>query len=56
MSNKRDKNKRKNRNSKMKKQMQKISDLARANSVPLMHAIFWRQRAGFYAPGTPEHP
>ncbi len=44
------------KNSKMKKQMQRISDWARKRELPLMHAIFWRQRAGFYIAGTLEHP
>lgn len=44
------------RNTKMKKQMQKVSDWARKRELPLTHAIFWRQKAGFYAAGTPEHP
>lgn len=50
MSKKRDKNKR------MKKQMQKMSDWAKINQIPQTHAIFWRQKAGFYLAGTPEHP
>ena len=58
MSKKRDrnKNKRKMRNSRMKKQMQKMADWARAKGHPLTHAIFWRQKVGFYLVGTPEHP
>lgn len=56
MSKKRDKNKRKHRNSKMKKQMQRISDWAQEKGLPVTHAIFWRQKVGFYLTGTPEHP
>jgi len=41
---------------KAKKQMQQLSDWASQHQIPMTYAIFWRQKPGFYQPGTPESP
>jgi hypothetical protein len=43
------------KNTKMKKQMQQISDHAARNQIPVTYAIFWQQKPGFYEKGTVEH-